>query len=172
MKTAADVILALEATPGRLDKEAIVQQAWDLGITNFFEGAVMAYDALRTFGVKKVPLIEDVDTSPSGPLFTWTNFKSLADKLENRILTGNAARTAMLDAAASADAHEWNGFYRRVLLKDLRCGVTDSTVNKILGKCGKAAEKYIIPVFSCQLAKPGEDHPKKMTGPKSYDCRS
>jgi len=61
MRTAADVVLALEAVGGRLEKEAIVRQAWNAGITDFFQGAVMAYSAFITFGVKKVPLIQAED---------------------------------------------------------------------------------------------------------------
>jgi DNA ligase-1 len=172
LRTAADVVSALESRSGRLDKERIVQAAWDAGITVFFEGAVMAYDALRTYGVKKVPLIEDGDDDPMlASTFTWERFKEIASKLETRELSGNTARDVLRAAADSASVRDWNGFYRRVLLKDFKCGCTDSTINKVLKKNGKDAERYIIPEFSCQLAKPGEDHPKKMTGPKLLDIK-
>jgi DNA ligase-1 len=169
MQTAADVILALEATNGRLDKERIISQAWDLGITEFFEGAQMAYDALRTFGVKKVPLIEGDDDPNFSSAFTWDKFKRLAADLESRKLSGNAARDMLRAAADSASVKDWNGFYRRVFLKDLKCGVTEATINKIVEKAGSNALQYAIPVFSCQLAKNGDDHPKKMVGPKLLD---
>lgn len=171
MKSAADVILALESTNGRIDKERIIQSAWDSGITEFFEGAQMAYDALRTYGVKKVPLIEGVDDPDFIPSFTWAQFKSIAGDLETRKLSGNAARDVLRSAAESAQSNDWNGFYRRVLLKDLKCGVSETTINKILEKAGEAAKPYIIPVFSCQLAKNGEDHPKKMKGSKLLDIK-
>lgn len=171
MKTPADVILALEGTNGRLDKERIVQQAWDLGLVEFFEGAQMAYDALRTFGVKKVPLIEDEDDPMFSSTFGWKDFKDMASMLETRELSGNAARDMLRTAANASSVRDWNLFYRRILLKDLKCGVSESTINKVLEKVGKDAQGYIIPVFSCQLAKNGEDFPKKMKGPKLLDVK-
>ena len=128
----------------------------------------MAYDALRTFGVKKVPLIEGDDDANFSSSFTWVSFKKLAADLESRKLSGNAARDVLRAAADSASVKDWNRFYRRVLLKDLKCGVTDRTINDVLAK-HPSAKKYMIPVFSCQLAKNGEDHPKKMRGPKLLD---
>ncbi len=171
MKTAADVILALESTSGRLDKEEIIHKAWNAGILEFFEGARMAYDALLTFGVKKVPLIDGEDDPNFASSFTWEKFKGIAEKLDSRELSGNAARDVLRAAADAASVKEWNGFYRRVLLKDLKCGVTDATINKVLGTHGAQAKPYIIPVFSCQLAKNGDDHPKKMKGPKLLDVK-
>lgn len=171
MKSAADVIAALDQTPSRLDKEKLVLAAWDYGIVEFFEGAIMAYDAMKTYGVKKVPLIDEQDDPNFRSSFEWDSFKDLAQKLGNRELTGNAARQALVDAANKSSVVNWNGFYRRVLLKDLKCGTTDSTINKVLEKIGGDALKYIIPVFSCQLAKNGEDHPKKMTGLKLLDVK-
>ena len=38
MKTAADVILALEANSSRNKKEEIIADAWKQGIVEFFEG--------------------------------------------------------------------------------------------------------------------------------------
>lgn len=169
MQTAADVIYALEVTNSRLDKERIIKQAWDLQIIEFFQGALMACDSLRTFGVKKVPLIEGDDDPNFVSTFTWDKFVQIATKLEIRELTGNAARDVLRAAADAASVRDWNGFYRRVLQKDLKCGVSEVTINKILEKAGAEAKKYIIPVFSCQLAKNGDDHPKKMTGPKLID---
>jgi len=171
MKSAADVIEALEANNSRLEKEQLIQTAWDSGIIEFFEGAQMAYDALRTFGVKKVPLIESDDTSDTTTMFNWDRFKSISQKLESRELTGNQARDVLRGAANVANVRDWNCFYRRVLLKNLKCGITETTINKILEKNGNSAKKYIIPVFSCQLAKNGEDHPKKMVGPKLLDVK-
>ena len=169
MKTAADVVMALESTSGRLDKERIVREAWNLGIIEFFEGAVMAYDALRTYGVKKLPLIEGEDDGSFSTKFNWLKLKELAIKLEKRELTGNAARDMLRAAADVASIRDWNGFYRRVLLKDLKCGCTDSTINKVLGEFGDPAKDYLIPVFSCQLAKNGDDFPKKIKGSKLLD---
>lgn len=171
MQSAADVVLALEATTSRLDKELIIQTAWDNNIIEFFQGSLMALDSLRTYGVKKVPLIDGVDDANFVPTLTWQKFTELAHKLETRQLTGNTARDVLRAAADAASVYHWNGFYRRVLLKDLKCGVTQTTINKVLKKNGDDARKYIIPVFSCQLAEKGNDFPKKMSGPKFLDMK-
>lgn len=174
MTTASDVVLALEACPGRLDKEALLARAWQLGIVEFFKGARMAYDALATFGVKKVPLIEDEDDPSFSPSMTWDRFAVIAARLESRELTGNMARDTLRAAADASSVRDWNGFYRRVLLKDLKCGVTESTINKVLERIGKkdaSALGHVIPVFSCQLAKPAEDNPRHMRGQKLLDAK-
>ena len=170
MQTAAEVVSALELESSRTKKEAIIAKAWRLGIIDFFEGAQIAYDALRTFGIKKAPLIEEEFDSHFQSTFDWARFKKILNDLETRKITGNTARDTLRNAANVADITEWNGFYRRVLLKDFKCGITESTVNKVLKATkDKNAEQYIIPVFSCQLAKNGEDHPKKLVGVKLLD---
>lgn len=166
MKTPADVIEALQNTNSRLDKERIVQAAYDAGIVEFFRGAQQALNVLNTYGVKQVPLITEDDGTGS---YTWAEFATLLNQLQNRTLTGNAARDALRAAAEAAPAREWNLWYRRILLKDLKCGTSESTINKVLKSNGKKADHLQVPVFSCQLAKPAEDHPKKMVGEKFVD---
>ena len=53
---------------------------------------------------------------------------------------------------------------RRVLIKDLRCGISEKTLNKVLGK-----SDWAIPVFSCQLAQDSTDQPKKLKGIKRLE---
>jgi DNA ligase-1 len=167
----ADIIAQLEATTKRTEKEAIVKAAWAAGCTEFFLGAKLAYDALVTFGVKKAPLIEGEDDAGFKPTLTWDKFTDILGKLQRRELTGNTARDVLRAAADASSVRDWNGWYRRILLKDLKCGVTESTINKILERAGDAAEPYKIPVFSCQLAKDGLDHPRKMVGKKMLDVK-
>jgi DNA ligase-1 len=167
----ADVIAQLEATTKRTEKEAIVRAAWAAGCKEFFLGAQLAYDALVTFGVKKAPLIEGEDEAGFKPTLTWDKFTDIAGKLQRRELTGNTARDVLRAAADASSVADWNGWYRRILLKDLKCGVTESTINKILEAAGTEAAPYLIPVFSCQLAKDGLDHPRKMAGRKLLDVK-
>jgi hypothetical protein len=166
MLTPSLVIEALQNTNSRLGKEQIIQQAFDAGLWEFFEGAQLALDVLVTYGVKSVPLIEDDDGQGS---YSWQEFKALAHDLQIRKLSGNAAREALRQAAMKAPAHDWNFWYRRILLKDLKCGTSEKTINIVLDKNGNQGKSLKVPVFSCQLAKPADDHPKKMTGPKLVD---
>lgn len=172
--SAQDIISRLQDTPGRTDKEQIVFDAFMRGEREFFLGAKLAYDKLISFGVKKIPEIVEDDGTPG--TFTFDEFMTLAGKLQRRELTGNAAQDALRNAAEQCDAEIWNGFYRRVLRKDFKCGITDSTINKVLKKVEKAhpiARDYIIPVFSCQLAHDGTDevHAKKIRGRKLIDVK-
>ena len=57
------------------------------------------------------------------------------------------------------DSDQWNLLARRVLIKDLRCGITSKTLNKIVGKT-----EWKIPVFEVQLATDSKGHPKKLAG--------
>jgi len=166
MLNPADVVEALGSTNSRLEKEKILQQAWDNGILEFFQGTQLALDALVTFGIARAPLIEEGD---DGGSFGWQEFSALAQRLQRRELTGNSARDEIRSAAERAPARLWNLWYRRLLLKDLKVGVTEATINKVLAANGAEGKKYLVPVFSCQLAKPAEDHPKKMRGRKLLD---
>ena len=158
-----EVIRQLESHPSRLDKEKIIREAMELELDDFFEGIRMALDPLVTFGVKIVPEKEE-EKSKS---FLWKDFKELANKLVSRELTGHAARDAILLAMESSTKEEWNKFYRRVLIKDLRCGVSEKTVNKI----AKKFPKYTIPIFSCPLAQDSANHEKKMKGKKQIEVK-
>ena len=158
------IIEKLEADNSRLAKEAVIEQAMNEGLDEFFEGVRMALDPLVTFGVKQVPERSDVLT---GQGLSWNNFKTLASQLINRELTGHAARDAIELAMGVATTEQWNMFYRRILIKDLRCGVSEKTVNKI----AKKFPQYAIPVFTCPLAHDSANHEKKMVGKKQIEIK-
>ena len=153
------IIQELEADNSRLAKEAILESAMEAGLDEFFEGVSMCLDKLYTFGVKQVP-VSEVDGQGLG----WANFKELAVALRNRTITGHEARDAIKLAMDVATKAQWNDFYRRILIKDLRCGVSEKTVNTVAKKTGKDA--YKVPVFECMLAHDGANHEKKITGKK------
>lgn len=75
MNSPADVIELIAATNSRNEKEAILQQAWDQGLVEFFTGARMALDSMVTFGVQKVPMIEEDDGTQGD--FGWKEFETL-----------------------------------------------------------------------------------------------
>ena len=159
-----NVIEQLEADNSRLAKEAVILAAMEEGLDEFFEGVCMALDPLVTFGVKQVPERSDVLT---GQGLDWNTFKVLAEQLRNRELTGHAARDAIELAMSVATTEQWNGFYRRILIKDLRCGMSEKTVNKV----AKQFPQYAVPVFTCALAHDSAKHEKKMTGVKQIEIK-
>jgi DNA ligase-1 len=93
----------------------------------------------------------------------------LAEQLHRRELTGHAARDAINLVMSSATAEQWNGFYRRILIKDLRCGVSEKTVNSVATK--NKFKKYEVPVFTCQLAHDSANHEKKLVGKKMLEVK-
>ena len=154
-----DIIKRLESDNSRLAKEAILEEAMNEGLDEFFQGVRMCLDKLYTFGIKQVP-IKDQE---GGQGLSWTNFQELAESLYKRELTGHAARDAVRLAMDVATTDQWN-YYRRILIKDLRCGVSEKTVNSVAKKQKKP--QYSVPVFECMLAHDGANHESKITGKK------
>jgi DNA ligase-1 len=68
-----------------------------------------------------------------------------------------------------ATCEEWNDWYRRILIKDLRCGVSEKTINNVAKKL--KLDKYKIPVFTCMLAHDSANHANKMHGEKIIDYK-
>ena len=158
------VIHALETHPSRLEKEAIIEAEALAGNDVFFEGVRLALDPMITFGVKKIPK----HSGPDGQGLTWTAFRALADNLARRELTGDAAKTAIELCLSVAKQSEWNDWYMRILAKDLRCGFSEVTVNKVVKKINP---KYLIPVFECQLAHDSTNHESKVCGKKLIEVK-
>lgn len=160
MRTQPEIIIQrLEADNSRLAKEAILAEAMNEGLDEFFEGVRMCLDKLYTFGVKQVPIKEE----EGGQGLSWNNFKELAESLYRRDLTGHAARDAIKLAMDVATKSQWD-YYRRILIKDLRCGVSEKTVNSVAKKLKKP--QYSVPVFEVMLAHDGANHESKITGKK------
>jgi len=166
MSVCASHIWDLESHPSRLNKEAIILAIAETSshANEFFEGCRLALDPMVTFGVKQVPEKKDED----GPGFDWDSFIVLASGLRNRNLTGHDARDAIAEAVKLSTKKEWNGWYRRILIKDLRCGTSEKTINKVVEK--KYAS-YAIPVFGCQLAHDSANHESKVSGKKLIEVK-
>ena len=159
-----NVISTLEDHPSRLDKEAIILAQAEAGNSEFFQGARLALDPMITFGLKQIPEKKDED----GAGLPWDSFSLIITGFVNRSLTGNLARDTVAKMMASATKAQWNGWYRRILIKDLRCGVSEKTVNKVVEK---KYVSYAIPVFGCQLAHDSANHESKVAGKKFIEVK-
>jgi DNA ligase-1 len=164
MSVCASHIWNLETHPSRLNKEAIIEAIAQEGCNEFFEGCRLALDPMITFGIKQVPEKTDED----GPGLPWDSFTLALTGFTTRNVTGNTARDMIQAMMKSATKKEWNGWYRRILIKDLRCGVSEKTVNKVVEK--KYAG-YAIPVFGCQLAHDSANHETKVAGKKLIEVK-
>jgi len=168
LKVAADWIEDLEGSDSRLHKEAVIEKALvaarlgSAGAQCFLYNCYLAYNPYFVYGVKKVPETSGL-TGKENP---WTEFWALTEGLRTRSITGNKARDRIDELARRFDSVEWNGLARRVLIKDLRCGISEKTLNKVLGN-----SEWKIPVFTCQLAQDSGDHPAKMKGMKRLECK-
>jgi DNA ligase-1 len=164
MSVCASHIWSLESHPSRLNKEAIIEAIAQEGNDEFFHGCRLALDPMVTFGIKQVKEKTDED----GPGLSWDNFTLALTGFTNRTVTGNLARDTLDKMMSQATASQWNGWYRRILIKDLRCGVSEKTVNKVVEK---KYPQYAIPVFGCQLAHDSANHEGKVAGEKLIEVK-
>lgn len=167
-RVAAGWIRELESSDSRLHKERVIEKALmaaKLGSADaqvFLYNAYAAYNPFWTFNVKKVP-----ETSGrEGKINPWPAFWALLEACRTRSISGNDMREKVLEMSLAFDSDEWNTMARRVLIKDLRCGISEKTLNKVLGKT-----HWKIPTFSCQLAKDSDQHPSKMRGRKRLEVK-
>ncbi len=158
------IIKKLESTNSRISKEEIILNEMKNNNQVFFKGMELAYNKLLTFGVKKIP-----EASNDGSGLLWEEFNSLATNLISRKITGHAARDEILEKMNKANKDEWNFFYKRILQKDMRCGLSEKTINNVSKK--NNFSQYQIPVFACQLAQDSESHQKKLTGKKFLEVK-
>jgi DNA ligase-1 len=165
---AADWIRDLESSDSRLHKERVIEKALmaaKLGSANaqcFLFNCYQAYNPYYTFHVKQVPESSGIEHAEN----PWPVFWGLLEGLRTRSFSGHRARDAILETMKRFDSLEWNNLCRRVITKDLRCGISEKTLNKVLGKT-----EWKIPVFSCQLAQDSTDQPKKLKGIKRLECK-
>lgn len=165
---AAGWITDLESSDSRLHKERVFEKALmaaKLGSADaqaFLFNCYAAYNPYWTFNIRQVPETAGI-TGQANP---WTLFWSLLEALRTRSVTGGNARAAVEEISQRFDSSEWNGLARRVLIKDLRCGVSEKTINKVVGRTD-----WRIPVFTCQLAQDSGDHPSKMRGRKRLEIK-
>jgi DNA ligase 1 len=164
----ADWIRDLESSDSRLHKERVIEKALiaaRLGSASaqcFLFNAYAAYNPFHVYNIRKVDETQDLTDRPN----PWPRFWALLEQLRTRSVTGNDARRAVSDLSKEFDSDEWNMMCRRVLIKDLRCGISEKTLNKVL-----VNTPWAIPVFSCQLAKDSSDRAQDMQGLKRLEVK-
>ena len=161
LQVASDWIRDLEDDNSRLHKEGVIEKALvaaRLGSASaecFLYNCYLAYNPYFTYNVKQVPETEGLEHREN----PWVQFWGLCESLRTRTLTGHKARDTIKIISERFDSDQWNMLARRVLIKDLRCGITAKTLNKILGN-----SEWKIPAFEVQLATDSKGQPQKMTG--------
>jgi DNA ligase-1 len=165
---AAGWIRDLESSDSRIHKEKVIEKALmaaKLGSSDaqaFLFNCYQAYNPFYTFHVKQVPETKNI-VAQHNP---WPMFWALLESLRTRSVTGGDARRAIEQCSEQFDSDEWNNVCARVIRKDLRCGISEKTLNKVLGKTD-----WKIPTFTCQLAQDSTDQPKKLKGTKRLEVK-
>ncbi|CCG43320.1 ATP-dependent DNA ligase [Magnetospirillum molischianum] len=137
-----DIIAILEqiaATASRNDKEAILaKHARDPLLRRVL---TYAYDPFRTYGLKKLPKVAKRGEGQKfigdeGPI--WAVFDALAGGVR-----GAKAEKLVSDWLTLLDGDNAT-LFERILLKDLRCGISEKTINGVI--------PGLVPNFACMLA--------------------
>lgn len=123
---AIEILEKLESDNSRLFKEALLRE--HSSNETLRRALVMAADPWKNWGVAKYdkPRVAGVVHGDA----VFSSFMDLLDRLNDRQLTGNAARDAVTLTMGQLDelGQKWA---ERLLLRNLRCGVSATTINKI-----------------------------------------
>jgi hypothetical protein len=119
-----DILNEIASTSSRLEKEAILKREKDNETLKrvFF----LAYDPFTQFYIRKIPAY----TTEEKPWHSLDSALPKLDKLSTREITGNAAiqyLSLLLSEVTAKDAE----VIERIIGKDLKCGASESTANKI-----------------------------------------
>ena len=146
----------LNESDSRLHKEDVLRQALEMAelgnvsCDRFLVMIQLAYNPYGNFFMRQVPETNGLFDREN----PWSEFMDLLYDLMNRVVTGNAARDRVEAMSQRFDSDEWNNFCRNVIRKDMRCGISEKTFNKV------CKNRYEIPVFGCQLATNSEGRPE------------
>jgi ATP-dependent DNA ligase len=147
----------LAATSSRLEKEAILTANKDNDILK--RACFLALDPFINFYIRKIPKY-NTDVGPYVALQ-----QALEDllPLSTRAVTGNAAIEHLTNVLKNLEPEDAK-VVERVIEKDLRCGVSEATVNKIW--------PGLIATYPCMLASGYEDKlVSKITWPANVQLK-
>ena len=121
------ILETLESDNSRLFKEALLESNRDNEVLHRF--LVMAFDPWKNWGVTKYdkPVAQRPVACGDDII---VEYMDLLERLNCREVKGNAAREAVTQAMSKGDAlaQKW---MERLLWRNLRCGVSVSTINKV-----------------------------------------
>lgn len=147
IKEALNIFESIGATTSRTEKENLLSSAKHNKILRML--LVSTYDPFTIYGIKKDPKVMQMNVQ--NKVDNFNEFCQILGWLSTRTITGNEALNIVSNFFAGCTEHEYK-WYLRVLQKDLKIGITDKTINKVM--------KGLIPTFSCALAHPLKKFPK------------
>lgn len=128
---------SLASTSSRLEKESILLANVDNQVLK--RVCYLALDPFVNFYIKKIPKYK----TDIGPYVSLSNALDQLADITSRTKTGNAAIQHLTDILQSLD-YDDGKVVERVIEKDLRCGVSEATVNKIW--------PGLVSTYPCMLA--------------------
>jgi DNA ligase-1 len=138
-----EVFKSLENTRSSIEKQSILKNNDSMLLRKVL---VYALDPFKVYGIKKIT--SHPQGLPANYVCQPEDWFAVLDRLADRRITGQyAVETVAFEWNAAGEFQE---LFKRILLKDLRCGVDVSTVNKVF--------PGLIPTFDVQLA---EDYSEK-----------
>lgn len=162
-KRTLEVLNECAEVSSRTGKEKILADNWSETLERI---AYYAYNPFLRFHVSRGATDQMIGDGEEGDTEGVENGEmfDLLDDLAKRAVTGGAA----LDAVDNA-LHEWNfstgELFRRILGKDLRCGISEKTFNKVYKAQGGKGK--LIPEFDVQLASKYEPKRWKQSGSRT-----
>jgi len=135
-----NVLETLEKTSSRNDKELILKENYNN--ENLKNVLIYAMNPFYIYGIGK----KAFSTKQTGN----SEFNNIFDLLEYLKVnnTGTDIIKHKVNVFINSQEKQYQEWYKRIILKDLRIGVTEKTVNKIWSN--------LVPVFEVMLAKPFE----------------
>lgn len=157
LRDTVQIFKQIQATSGRLDKEAILKQ---YKCNDEFKYILeFLFNPYKLTGIKFKRVVKYA-TFTSGKVKQFTDIREAIEY----ILVNNTGRdedvmTIMnfintYDTDIQSPVHD---FLQELFTKEFKCGITSTTINKIYGK-------GFIPEFKCLLAKKYEDEQHKIKG--------
>jgi len=129
--TITQLLKRLKMTKKPEIQKELILQAWQEN-ENFFVGLQLSCDPTTKVVVDKVAHFDVEDDAPGS--FSFQDFINLYDQVTQVDMDPSKARELILDAAAEANAAEWNHFYRRILLKKLQDDLPMDVIAKTLSE--------------------------------------
>ena len=132
---AADWIRDLQQSSSRSHKERVIERAliaYRLGSASaecFLYNCYLAYNPEFHYGCKKVPVTSGVILE----LNPWEKFWGVCEMLRTNSLSRSKLEMIVRETSELFDSEQWNTVCRGVILKDLQCGISVKTLNKVLG---------------------------------------
>ena len=130
------ILEELAADNSRLAKEAILKKHLDNELLK--ECIRLALSPFVQFYIRKIP-----EYKVTGKKLTLEKALKLLDKLSSREFTGHAAIDFLATILGELDASDAR-VIEKIIAKDLRCGVSEATANKIW--------KKLVPTYPIMLA--------------------